>query len=207
MTTVPAHWPPSSTRKDETSNRDWHGVFAECLEDGCLIQADGTEIRLPGSEDTYLTVTGWSPANAAIRMRSEGEGVGHPPGIAQKRELLRIADYVLFAEVKGKQYVLILEMKKQVGSGDTRPYEQVRRTRPVAAYLERLARDEGPPSSREINPRHVVVAAEAGGRIPKSPAKRRPFQPEHCWKRKGVGGWSFLGTRFPLRALIKAPPT
>ena len=189
--------------KNRTS---WQSVFANCLESESLVESEERRIRLSGAEGTSLTLTGWNPSHAAIRIREKGKpgGVFHLPGLAQGSDRHRIADYILFAEIKGAHYAIIVEMKKTLRPGNRGGYRQVRATRPVVAYLKRLARDEGSRSG-PVALRHVVVAAEPGDRLPKSPPRPEPIQAGCRWNEDGVHGLRFLAEQLPVEALVEDP--
>lgn len=189
--------------KNRTS---WQSVFANCLEPESLVKADGQRIHLPGAENTSLTLTGWNPAHAAVRIRGQGKrgGVEHLPGIAQGNNRHLIADYILFTEIEGSHYAIILELKKTLRPGDRKGYYQVRSTRPISAYLKRLARDEGYHSG-PVAQRHVVVAAEAGSRVPKSPPRPVPIGAVCRWRIAGVAGLRFLAEQLPVEVLVENP--
>ena len=189
-----------------TNGTSWRSVFANCLESESLVKSDGRRICLPGAENTNLALTGWNPSHAAIRIREQGRrgGVNHLPGIAQGSNRNLIADYILFAEIEGSHYAIILELKKTLRPGERKGYRQVRATRPVAAYPKRLARNEGYHSG-PVALRHVVVAAEPGDRLPKSSPRPEPIGARCRWNEEGVHGLRFLAEQLPVEALVEDP--
>ena len=113
-----------------------------------------------------------------------------------------IADYILFAEIAGTHYAVLLEMKKSFRPGDTKPFEQIWRTRPLVSYLKRLARDEEGLLPQEVVFRHIVVAAEFGERLAKPPVKKSPIEPDERRMYRGKAFHVFVGSRLPLEALV-----
>lgn len=149
-----------------------------------------------------------------LRGGAGSKGVGHVPGIAPGRRRQRrgrqqcrrqqIAGYILFATVDGRDYAVTIELKKSFRSGDRTPYCQLRATRPIVAYLESLARNEGR-SAGAIVVRHVVVASESGGLLPKTFPRAR-FVPAGCrWSERDISGLRFVGEQLPFRALTGSP--
>lgn len=193
-------------RPGATTGINWRSVFAGCLEPGSLVESDGSRLCLPGAGGTSLILTGWNCSHAAIRIRDQpgSHGVGHLPGIAEGANRRRIADYILFTEVEGAHYAIMVEMKKTLHPGDRRAYLQVRATRPVAAYLTTLAQNEGGHSGPVVF-RHVVVAAEREDRIPKTPPRPRLIEAGCRFDEAGVQGLRFLAGQLPVEALVADP--
>ncbi len=116
-----------------------------------------------------------------------------------------IADYILFAEIDGTHYAVILEMKKSFRPRDTKPFEQVWCTRPVVSYLKRLACDEEGLLPQDVVVRHIVVAARFRERLSKPSVKESPLEPDDRLDYRGVACSVFLGSRLPLDALVVGP--
>ena len=183
----------------------WRRVFAECLEPDALVEPEGDDLVLPGGDGTSLRVIGWSDGQAAIRIQADpgSGGVGHltgiPPGRWQKR-----ADYILFENVEGSDYAVILEMKKSLRIRERKPYWQVRATRPIVAYLESLAWNVDSRVGRVVL-RHVVVGRESGDRIPKQAPRARPRSLGCRWRVAGIEGVRFIAEELPLTWLVADP--
>ena len=184
---------------------DWRGVFAKCLESTALIEPRGSDLVLPGDESTKLTVTGWSQACVAIRIRGgKRGGVDHVRGLRKDRGLERRADYILFVSLRESNYAVILEMKRSLRSRDPRAYEQVRATRPIVAYLESLAWNVGCRCARVVL-RHIVVGSESGDRIPKQAPRARPSSVGSRWRAADIEGTRFIAEELPLTWLVADP--
>lgn len=184
---------------------DWRDVLSRCRDSPGLVQASARQCRLDGADGTSLTLTGWHPTDAAVRMRGApgSAGVGHLPGLAGRRGLEQTADYVVFVERDGVHFGIIVELKKTLRLQDSKAFDQVRRTRPIAAYLARLAQDEGI-TDRPVTLRHVVVAAEPSRRLPKPPVRATRRGLRCRWDHAGISGAQFVATRLSLREIARA---
>ena len=188
------------------TSSSWRDVLAECLDPAGLVDCAGPRCRLRGSRGTELTITGWRPEFAAVRIRGEkgSAGVGHLPGVESRSGLLRSADYILFAQVENIPYAVVVELKKSLRPGDERAHEQVYRTRPMAAYLSRMARDSGV-SGPQPELRHVVVAAQPGQLLRRPIARTAPLALVYEWRLGQVRGFHFLAEQLPIEALVADP--
>ena len=130
--------------------------------------------------DMTVTITGlWSDSTIVDTRR-----VDHL-GCIRKGECRQRCDFIIFTTTNSESAVILVELKKTVGS-DTKPYDQLLRSRPIAEYLISMAEADGN-SVGSVRFHHVVMGTKVSDRFDKQRVRSGP--PAPAWEE------TFRGTR------------
>ena len=135
--------------------------------------------------------------------------VYHLPSL--KDQYKKICDYLLITCVNNTNYAIFIELKKTLGEED-KPYEQLRRSRPLLDYfLSACDVEYGEKGKLQRKPevRYVLIAERPGSRFdkqyvrPDSVGGGRHRHKPMTIRYKSITIKTFLGSRVSFQDLIK----
>lgn len=177
---------------------NWDRALRRVLEERVFVDADaGGEVRLEERGEMAVTLFGVAAGAATISLRS----LDHLSAV-KRGERRRKCDYIVLVALGQVDYAILVELKKTIGY-DTRPLDQLVRTRPIVEYLGALGRlEDGPRGPFEF--RYVVFARRFGANLMKDAVRVNPK--ESAWRRcwKGERFAIFARDRISLAAVLAA---
>ena len=141
----------------------------DVLEDAHDGQVELVEDQLQRGHPMKYTVAGLRDETAIVDLRK----LGHLGGLAETGDLRKICDFLLVGPVGDEEqcYAVLLEMKVTLG-GDSKPREQLRRSRPLLEYLRDVCAVQYSNSQR-VELRYVIVAERQSERLDKQATRPR----------------------------------
>ena len=179
----------------------WKDAAERVFKDGFVVTMDPgrREVELVETGQMAVTLYGLPPDVVVVSMK----GVDHLRCV-REGPLLRKCDYLILGHGDGKDYALLVELKKTLDDKlDTRPMEQLWMTHPIVRYLEAsFARVGGPTGPLQI--RQVLWAQQAGPSVFKHAVRVRPNEPVETRRWRGLSVPVFLHERLSLAGILAA---
>ena len=177
----------------------WSAAFASALRDGVLKVPDiGGGVVLVEKKPTppmERTIIGLPPGAAVVPLGS----VDHP-GWVRKGRYRRKCDFVIFTEWGGRDYALLVEMKRTI-SGEMHALDQLVMSRPIVRYLEALGTLAGAGNGR-VELRHVLLGERLGKHLDKRRVKSVRGKPVIRTTHRETWIAGFLDRELPLAAAL-----
>lgn len=177
---------------------NWDGALRRALEERVFVDADaGGEVRLEEKGEMAVTLFGVAAGAATMSLRS----LDHLSAVKQG-EWRQKCDYIVLVALNQVDYAVMVELKKTVGH-DTKPLDQLVRTKPIVEYLAALGRLEDGPRG-PLDCRYVVFARRFGANLMKDAVRVNPKESarRRCWK--GERFAIFAQDRISLDAVLAA---
>lgn len=179
----------------------WKDAAERVFKDGFLVAVDPLRREAELVEKGQMTVIlyGLPPEVAVVSMT----GVDHLKCV-REGPLLRKCDYLILGHGDGKDYALLVELKKTLEDElETKPMEQLWMTHPIVRYLEASsARVGGPTGPLQI--KQVLWARQAGPSVFKHAVRVRPNEPVETRRWRGMRVPVFMHERLSLAGMLAA---
>lgn len=129
--------------------------------------------------------------------------IGHLSAICEHRELRKVCDYFLIARIHRTCYIVLIELKKTLGSSNSFR-EQLRRSLPIVKYLVSVVEIEYEQNITELEICYASIFERISRRFDKQPLRvsKQSLLDSEDWKSIKIR--KFLGSRLYLEDLISA---
>ncbi len=192
----------------------WAEALSKCLAEKHLVlsrQEDGgREVELAEKQanvDMKVTLSQVWEDCVVVNMA----GVDHPDCVLPG-DLRQKCDFLIFASTGEGRAVILIELKQTV-TGESKPYEQLLRTRPIADYLVSLAERDAalgnslsPKAALPLRFHYVLLGRKADDRLDKQRIRTGPAKSAWYEEFANESVLVFLDERIPAAELLRGAP-